>query len=120
MSSLIRCAALLAALGDDVGGAELPGDRLAGLVPRHRDHPLGAQLGRGQDAAQADRAVADDDRRAARLARRPTTAACQPVAITSESVSSDGISAGVGHAVGLDQAALGLVDHGVLRLAARR
>ena len=36
---LDRRAALLAALGDDVGGAELAGDLLARLVPRHRDRP---------------------------------------------------------------------------------
>ena len=52
---------LLAALGDDVGGAELLGDLLARRVPRHGDHPLGAHPGRGEHAGQADRAVADDD-----------------------------------------------------------
>ena len=61
VSSLIALGALLAALGDDVGGPELPGDLLALLVARHRDHPLGAHLGGGQHAAQADGAVADHD-----------------------------------------------------------
>ena len=56
-----RAGALLAALGDDVGGAEAPGDLLAGLVARHRDDALGAELGGGEHAAQADRAVADHD-----------------------------------------------------------
>ena len=60
-------AALLAALGDDVGRAEGAGDLLAGLVARHRDDPLGAHLGGGEHAAQADRAVADHDGGAARL-----------------------------------------------------
>ena len=42
-----------------LGGAELGGELLPGLVPAHRDHPLGAQLGGGEHAAQPDRAVAD-------------------------------------------------------------
>ena len=58
--SLISRDALVAALGDDVGGAELQGELLARLVAAHRDDPLGAQLLGGQDAEQADRAVADD------------------------------------------------------------
>ena len=52
--------AFLAALGDDVGGAELQGELLPGLVAAHGDDPLGAQFLRGDDAAQADRAVTDD------------------------------------------------------------
>ena len=59
MRSLIVCHALVAALGDDVGGAEVEGQLLPGLVPAHRDDPLGAELARGEDAQQADRAVAD-------------------------------------------------------------
>src|SRR5215213_1098934 len=54
------CRALLAALGHDVGGAELPGEPLAGLVPAHRDDTLGAQLLGGEHREQADGAVADD------------------------------------------------------------
>ena len=51
--------ALLAALGDDVGGAELQAQVGAGLVPAHQDDLLGAQpLGR-EHRQQADRAVAD-------------------------------------------------------------
>ena len=52
--------ALVAALGDDVGGAELAGELLAGLVAAHGDDPLGAELLGGEHAEQPDRAVADD------------------------------------------------------------
>ena len=52
--------ALVAALGHDVGRAELAGELLAGLVAAHRDDALGAQLLGGEHAEQADRAVADD------------------------------------------------------------
>ena len=51
---------VVAALGDDVGGAELAGQPLPGFVPAHRDDPLGAELLGGQDGEQADCAVADD------------------------------------------------------------
>ena len=52
--------ALLAALGDDVGGAELAAQVGALLVPAHQDDLLGAEpLGR-QHAAQSDGAVSDD------------------------------------------------------------
>ena len=51
--------AVVAALGDDVGGAELPGEPLPGLVPAHGDDPLGAELLGGQHAEQADGAVTD-------------------------------------------------------------
>ena len=70
---------VLAALGDDVGRAELAGDLLARLVARHRDDALGAELRGGEDAAEADRAVADDDGGAARAHAATATAACQPV-----------------------------------------
>ena len=52
--------AVVAALGDDVGGAELEGELLAGLVPAHGDDPLRAELLGRQDTEQADRAVTDD------------------------------------------------------------
>ena len=51
--------ALLAALLDDVGRAELAGELLPGLVAGHGDDPLRAQLLRGEDREQADRAVTD-------------------------------------------------------------
>jgi hypothetical protein len=60
-----RRGSLLAALLDDVGGAELPGNVLAGLVPRHDHHLLGAHHRSCQHAAQAHGAVADHDRSAA-------------------------------------------------------
>jgi hypothetical protein len=59
--------ALVAALGHDVGRAELAGELLPLLVAAHRDDPLGAHLLRRQHAEQADRAVADDDDRRSRL-----------------------------------------------------
>ncbi|GAA2568447.1 hypothetical protein GCM10010398_67780 [Streptomyces fimbriatus] len=59
--------ALLAALGDDVGGAEREGEPLAGRVAGHGDDPLRAHLLRGDHAAQADRAVADHHRGGAGL-----------------------------------------------------
>jgi hypothetical protein len=57
---LDACHPLIAAVGDDVGRAELPGECLPGLVPAHRDDPLGPELPRGQHAEQPDRSVADD------------------------------------------------------------
>ena len=50
--------ALVAAFDDDVGGAEIPRQLLAGLVTAHRDDAFGAELLGGQHAAQAHRAVA--------------------------------------------------------------
>ena len=50
----------VAALLDDVGGAELAGERLPVGVAAERDDALGAELLGGQDAEQADRAVTDD------------------------------------------------------------
>ena len=52
--------AVVAAFLDDVGGAELAGERLAVGVAGHGDDPLGAQLLGGEHAEQPDRAVADD------------------------------------------------------------
>ena len=54
------CHARVAAFGDDVGRAELVSELLAGLVPAHRDDPLGAQLPGREHGEQADRAVTDD------------------------------------------------------------
>ena len=54
-----RLGRLLAALGDDVGRTERPGELLADRVAAERDDPLGAQALCRQDARQADRAVAD-------------------------------------------------------------
>src|SRR5215208_5284632 len=58
--------ALLAALGHDLGRAELPGEPLAGPVPAHRDDPLRAKLLGGEHREQPDGAVADDRHRLAR------------------------------------------------------
>src|SRR5215210_2904901 len=57
------CRALVAALGHDLGRAELPGEPLAGLVPTHRDDPLRAELLGGEHREQADGTVADDRHR---------------------------------------------------------
>ena len=63
--------ALLAAGGDDVGGAELAAEVGAGLVAAHQDDLLGAEpLGR-EHGEQADGAVADHGDRACRVRRRP-------------------------------------------------
>ena len=68
--------AFVAALGHDVGRAELAGKLLPRLVSAHRDDALGAQLLRGQHRAQADRAVADDRDRLARA--RPRRVGAEP------------------------------------------
>ena len=59
MRSLIRGHAVVAAFGDDVGGAVLQGELLPGLVPAHRDDAFRAELLGGQHAEQPDGAVAD-------------------------------------------------------------
>jgi hypothetical protein len=58
--------ALLAAFGDDVGGAEVTGKPLAGLVTAHHDDPLGAELAGGEHPEQADGTVTDHGDRLAR------------------------------------------------------
>ena len=58
--------AVLAALGDDVGGAEPGGDLLPVVVRGEGDHPVRAQADGGEHRAQPDRAVADHRDRAAR------------------------------------------------------
>ncbi len=50
----------LAALADDVGGAELARERDPVGVPAEDDDLLGAEALRGDHAAEADGAVADD------------------------------------------------------------
>ena len=62
--------ALLAALGDHVGGAEFAAQIGAVGVPAHQDDPLGPEPLGGQHAAQSDRPVADHGHRVAGL-RRP-------------------------------------------------
>ena len=61
----MRSHALVAAFGDDVGGAELQRELLARSVTAHRDDPFGAELLGGQHAEQADRAVAHHGHRLA-------------------------------------------------------
>lgn len=56
----------VAALGDDVGGTELSGNRLSVGVTAHGDDPLRADLRGGKDAAEADRPVTHHDHGAAR------------------------------------------------------
>ena len=82
---------LLAALADDVGGAELAGERDPVGVAAQDDDLLGAEALGGDHAAQADGAVADDGDAILPGATPATTAAWWPVPITSESVSSDGM-----------------------------
>ena len=65
MSSLIFATPVVAAFFDDVGRAELAGESLPVGVAAHRDDPLGAELLGGEDAEQADGAVADDGDRLA-------------------------------------------------------
>ena len=60
VSSRTCCDALVAALGDHVGGAEFAAEVGAVRVPAHQDDPFGAEPLRGQDGGQPDRAVADD------------------------------------------------------------
>ena len=52
--------AVVAALLDDVGGAELAGQRLAVGVAAERDDAFGAELLGGEDAEESDGAVTDD------------------------------------------------------------
>ena len=82
--------ALVAALGHDVGRAELAGELLPRLVPAHRDDPLGAHLLGREHAKQTHRAVADDHDRRAGLTLA-ASAANQPVPSTSEVASRLGI-----------------------------
>ena len=51
---------VVAAFGDDVGGAELAGKLLAGFVAAHRDDPFRSQLLCGQHGQQPNGAVTDD------------------------------------------------------------
>ena len=98
-------------------GAERAGDLLARLVARHRDDLLGAQHPGGEHAAQPDRAVADHDRRAA----LPDAGGDRRVPAGRHHVGDRehrGQQRRVGCTVGLDQAAVGLGDPGVLGLAA--
>ena len=57
--------ALVAALGDDVGGAELAAQVGAVGVPAHQDDLLGAEPLRREHAAQSDGTVTDDGDRVA-------------------------------------------------------
>ena len=51
---------VVAALGQDVGGAELEGDLLAGGVAAQSDDPLSAEPLRRENGGEADGAVAHD------------------------------------------------------------
>ena len=51
---------------DDVGGTELAGELLAGLVTAHRNDPLRAELFRGHDREEPDGPVTNDCDRLAR------------------------------------------------------
>ena len=83
--------ALLAALGDDIGGAELAAEAGAVRVASHEDDLLGAEPPGGQDG---HRPTAPSPITATRLRgpTPPTTAAWWPVPRTSASVSSDAMS----------------------------
>ena len=105
--------AVVAALLDDVGGAELAGQRLAVCVAAERDDALGAELLRGEDAEESDGAVTDDRDRLAGsglsgLGGEPTGA---------EHVGGrhqGGDEIGFGHARGGDEGAVGERDAGQL------
>ena len=71
---------LVAALADDVGRAELPRERDPVGVAAEQDDLLGAEALRGDHAAEADRAVADDRRGLAGADPGAATAAWWPVA----------------------------------------
>ena len=105
---------------NDAGqGAELAGERLTGLVPGHRDDLLGAHHVRRDHAAETDRAAADDHGRAAlTYAGSDGRVPAGGHHVGQGQQRRD--QGGIGHAVGLHQAALGLGDQGVLRLAAER
>ena len=60
VSSLTFLDAGVAALGDNVGGAELARESLPVGMAAERDDALGAELPGSQDSEQADRAVTDD------------------------------------------------------------
>ena len=88
--------AVVAALLDDVGGAELAGERLPVGVAAEGDDPLGAELLGGEDA---DAARPRRRRRPPRSCPGPAsaaTAANQPVPSTSEAAISDGIRSASG------------------------
>ena len=87
--------ALVAALLDDVGGAELAGERLPVGVAAERDDPLGAELLGGEDASSP---TAPSPTTATVLPgpASAATAANQPVPSTSEAAISDGIRSASG------------------------
>src|SRR4051794_20756560 len=60
------CDRVVAALGDDVGGAEGPCEILAVPMAAHGDYPLGAEAPGGQHGGEAYGAVADDGHHIAR------------------------------------------------------
>ncbi|MFT3784851.1 MAG: hypothetical protein QM770_01630 [Tepidisphaeraceae bacterium] len=71
--------AVVAALGDDVGRAELARELLALFVSTHRDDEFGSQLPGGQHSQKSDRTVAENDGRRAgpdigRVGREPAGA----------------------------------------------
>ena len=119
VSSLIFGDALVAALLDDVGRAELAGQRLPVGVATDRDDPLGAELLGGQDAEQPDRAVTDD---------RDGLAGAGLGGDGGEPAGAEDVGGrqqrrdqvGVGLAGGGDQGAVGERDAGVLGLGADR
>jgi hypothetical protein len=76
--------AVLAALGDDIGGAELPAEIGPCSVPAHEHDSLGAELPGRQDGQEADRDVADDGCRSlpqtqARTTRTSASVGCSMV-----------------------------------------
>src|ERR671913_138557 len=109
--------AVVAALGDDVAGAELAGQRLAVGVAAEGDDALGAELLRGEDAEESDRAVTDDRDRLAGaglggLGGEPTGAEH----VGGRHQGGDEIR--FGQAGGGDKGAVGERDAGQLRLGA--
>ena len=117
--SLIRAAPSSPRSVDDVGGAVVEGQLLAGLVAAHDDDALGAELARGEDAVEADGAVADHDDGLARAdlgGHGTEPAGAQDVGGGEEARD----QVGVGDLRGGDEGAVGKRDAGVLGLGADR
>ena len=111
--------AFVAPLLDDVGGAVVEGQLLAGLVAAHDDDALGAELARRENPVEADGAVADDDDGLARTdlgGDGAEPAGAEDVGGGEEA----GDQVGVGDLGGGDEGAVGEGDAGVLGLGADR
>ena len=96
VSSLILADALVAALLDDVGRAELAGEGLPVGVAAHRDDPLGAELLVRRGCRAGPTAPSPTTATVLPGPASAATAANQPVPSTSDAASSDGIRSASG------------------------